>query len=274
MRFIHTATGGQAMRDVYFPQSAICDIKDVNFIRVSRDKGFSVDFPEGKENHGFRFVKSGSILYRLPSHEGVVTQLTARAGEVVFIPCGVPFFARYTEDNTVILLAQFDTPYDSLPQVLKQAGKLKMNHIPYHLDEIFERRSFGGSEESRAYHSIFRMYELIWDAVDSEGKSSPKFMKLSPAIKEMGKNFREQRKISYYADLCGMSETGFRRLFAEYTGMSPIEYRNRIRLSEARNLIGTGEYLIEEAADAVGFSNISFFCRSYKKLFGRTPLGK
>jgi AraC-like DNA-binding protein len=28
---------------------------------------------------------------------------------------------------------------------------------------------------------------------------------------------------------------------------------------------------VDEAAEAVGFTNLSFFCRSYKQLFGHSP---
>ena len=90
----------------------------------------------------------------------------------------------------------------------------------------------------------------------------------------MQKNYARQRKISEYAEMCAMSEPGFRRLFTEYTGLSPIEYRNNIRLDVARKLIETGEYLVEEAALAVGYTNISFFCRNYKSRYGKTPLGR
>ena len=81
----------------------------------------------------------------------------------------------------------------------------------------------------------------------------------------------DHQKISYYADLCGMSEAGFRRLFREYMGVSPVDYRNDIRLINARNKLQSGEYNVSEAAYESGFSNLSFFIRLYKKKFGYTP---
>jgi len=63
----------------------------------------------------------------------------------------------------------------------------------------------------------------------------------------------------------------FRRLFRGYTGSSPIEYRNDLRLSSARAKLQSGEYNVTEAAESCGFSNLSFFIRLYKKKFGYTP---
>ena len=68
-----------------------------------------------------------------------------------------------------------------------------------------------------------------------------------------------------------MSEVNFRRLFREYVGCSPIDYRNELRLRHARNKLQSGEYNVSEAAYESGFSNLSFFIRLYKKQYGHTP---
>ena len=68
-----------------------------------------------------------------------------------------------------------------------------------------------------------------------------------------------------------MSEVNFRRLFKEYTGKSPVEYRNDIRLKNAKIKLQSGEYNVSEAAYESGFSNLSFFIRLYKKKYGHTP---
>ena len=68
-----------------------------------------------------------------------------------------------------------------------------------------------------------------------------------------------------------MSEVNFRRTFGEYLGISPVDYRNDLRLTEAQKKLTSGEYNVTEAANSVGFSNLSFFIRLYKKKFGHTP---
>ena len=68
-----------------------------------------------------------------------------------------------------------------------------------------------------------------------------------------------------------MSEANFRRRFREYIGVSPIDYRNDIRLTHAKNKLQSGEYNVSEAAYESGFTNLSFFIRLYKKKYGHTP---
>ena len=98
----------------------------------------------------------------------------------------------------------------------------------------------------------------------------PKFQKLLPVTRELEEKFAENEKLSHYARLCGMSESGFRKLFLEFTGKTFVEYRNELRLSCARRLLKSAEYTVKEAAAAVGIENIGYFCRLYKRKFGVT----
>lgn len=110
------------------------------------------------------------------------------------------------------------------------------------------------------------VYRLIHIFLSGANKISKKYAKILPAISEINKKYYENKKLSYYADMCNMSESNFRLLFKEYTGKSPIEYRNRIRIIEARKMIDSGEFTVGEAAYNTGFNNMSFFYEMLKNL--------
>ena len=65
--------------------------------------------------------------------------------------------------------------------------------------------------------------------------------------------------------MCNMSETNFRKLFKEFTGKTPIEYRNMLRITEVCKMIESGEYTVSEAAYATGFNNMAFFYEVYNR---------
>lgn len=98
-----------------------------------------------------------------------------------------------------------------------------------------------------------------------------KYARLKKAFTHIAAHPEKNMPVSFYADLSDMSEVNFRRLFKEYTGKSAIDYRNALRLESARARLQSGEYNVSEAAESVGFSNISFFIRLYKKQYGHTP---
>ena len=64
---------------------------------------------------------------------------------------------------------------------------------------------------------------------------------INNCVAESKKNYFENKKISYYSNLSNMSESNFRKLFKEYTGKSFIEYRNILRINEAKKLIESNE---------------------------------
>ena len=85
------------------------------------------------------------------------------------------------------------------------------------------------------------------------------------AITHINKNYTQSNKLSYYAELCNMSESNFRKLFKEYTGKSLIEYRNNIRILAVQKMIDSAELSISEAAYLAGFNNMSFFYKLYHR---------
>ena len=69
----------------------------------------------------------------------------------------------------------------------------------------------------------------------------------------------------------GISDKYFREQFKKLYGSTPTQYLLGLRLSEAAKLISEGILDISEVAEAVGFSNIYYFSRMFKKRFLCAP---
>lgn len=61
------------------------------------------------------------------------------------------------------------------------------------------------------------------------------------------------------------------RLFKKRTGLGIISYRNRLRIEKAKMLLLTSELSVEAIADEVGFSDVYYFSRFFKKTVGISP---
>ena len=90
---------------------------------------------------------------------------------------------------------------------------------------------------------------------------------LIPAFDMMTTRYRENLSVKEYADRCHMSESHFRKKFTEYTGKSPIQYRNELRFAEARRLYLEGATMSEIAGE-IGFFDAGYFSKMYKKSNG------
>ncbi len=63
----------------------------------------------------------------------------------------------------------------------------------------------------------------------------------------------------------------FRLIFKNITGLSPVEYLNRVRILRALELLQTTQTPIAEIAAAVGILDPNYFSRLFKKIIGYPP---
>lgn len=77
--------------------------------------------------------------------------------------------------------------------------------------------------------------------------------------------------IKEIADKCGVSEGYFRKLFREYTGENPIDFRLKNRIEKSKQLLLLDTYSIGEIAEELHFSDIYHFSKTFKKIVGTSP---
>ncbi|MBO5106468.1 MAG: helix-turn-helix transcriptional regulator [Clostridia bacterium] len=91
------------------------------------------------------------------------------------------------------------------------------------------------------------------------------------AIIYMYENFASDISVEDMAKAVGFSKYYFCRSFKEITGQTPLWHLNFIRLRSAKAFLKSNKSSITEAALNCGFNNTSYFCKLYKKYFGKSP---
>ncbi|WP_019535162.1 AraC family transcriptional regulator [Paenibacillus ginsengihumi] len=100
--------------------------------------------------------------------------------------------------------------------------------------------------------------------------SYDKVRKVEKAINYMTDCFDTQLTLQDIAGKVGISPSYFGGIFKEVTGVSPIHYLLGIRIRKAKELLKDG-YSVTETAQKVGFNDIFYFSKSFKKFEGMTP---
>lgn len=72
-------------------------------------------------------------------------------------------------------------------------------------------------------------------------------------------------------DQSGLSRRSFGRRFQAATGFAPLDYVQRVRIEESKQLLETSKRTIEHVAAAVGYSDTVSFRRLFKRMVGETP---
>ncbi len=82
---------------------------------------------------------------------------------------------------------------------------------------------------------------------------------------------REDVRFDALARELGMSPRNFTRRFKAATGLAPLEYLQRLRITAARRLLEQGEIRIQDVGGAVGYEDLAFFRRLFKRHTGLSP---
>lgn len=91
------------------------------------------------------------------------------------------------------------------------------------------------------------------------------------AIDFIRQNYRRAFAVEDLAAVAGMSPSSFYEHFRTITAMTPLQYRNRIRLQEARRLMVMEGMTAAEAGFHVGYDSPSQFSRDYARVHRVPP---
>lgn len=97
--------------------------------------------------------------------------------------------------------------------------------------------------------------------------------KMKLILKFIENHYMDKITISDMAREVALSESHFMKYFKNTMGTSFIEYLNEYRLTMASRLLVSSESSILDIASEVGFDNLSYFNRSFKKRYNQTPSG-
>ncbi|MBQ8372511.1 MAG: AraC family transcriptional regulator [Clostridia bacterium] len=98
-----------------------------------------------------------------------------------------------------------------------------------------------------------------------------KLRRLNHVIEHIKNNYTEKITTKALAEMCFLSEAHFCRFFKGAMGKSAIEYINEYRVQKAAILLRNTDESISHIALTVGFDDINYFSRTFKKITGAPP---
>jgi AraC-like DNA-binding protein len=94
---------------------------------------------------------------------------------------------------------------------------------------------------------------------------------ISRAVSYIRKSYAKAFTVEELASLSGMSPSTFHEHFRTLTTMTPLQFRNHIRLQEARRLMVMEDMTAAEAGFQVGYDSPSQFNRDYTRIYQAPP---
>lgn len=226
-----------------------------------------------KNNHSFLFFAGCDGHYVFPD----ATTLTVHRGDVVYMPVGACYKTTFfnKQDNLSTILINFQLHTADGPFALAD----NVNLFAKDPNKIFRKLFYqtAGDFASAKMSTIaltagvFQILNEIQKYADSDLKLSPTFSKIAKGISYLENDAEQLLSIDEIADMCQVSPNTFRRLFSAYAGVSPVEFRLRQKIARAKQLLESEIFTVSEVSDVLGFSDVSYFSRIFKKKTGISP---
>lgn len=165
-----------------------------------------------------------------------------------------------------------------------KAGFLSPEKPIYHVGysaviETLYKRAFEAAMEEAAYaqqmmaglvnHLIGIMYSLERNI--ELNKNQQQVDMVGKARLRIRESLESDVTIQMIAEELGVSYSNFRKLFKEYTGLSPATYQQELRLLRAKELLTTTELSIKEIAYRLNFESPDYFSAKFKAKMGFKP---
>jgi AraC-like DNA-binding protein/mannose-6-phosphate isomerase-like protein (cupin superfamily) len=221
----------------------------------------------------FFYVVKGTIIFDDERHKN----LSFSAGDIIYLPAHTVYRSRWDTKEEGYFISLNFLISDSNKNIINLADDITLccRDKSGELYRSFCETYDGWEKASQGYklvcmsHLINVMREI---AIRSErhelGKENRDMLK---AIFYLEENYLQDVEIETLVKMTNLKESQFRRKFKKLKGMSPIKYRNLLRINKALELMRSGEYSVVEISMIVGFDDPNYFSRVFKSYLGQSP---
>ena len=125
--------------------------------------------------------------------------------------------------------------------------------------------------KSRLFELMYRVFPYCEPADKESAYEDIVYNKLKLSLSYLEEHFADDITIGMMAAVSNYSESHFSKLFKQLTGDSFTQYLKNYRLETAAERIRNEKTKISEIAMSCGFSNLSYFSRSFLAKFKVSP---
>lgn len=225
---------------------------------------------EKRRQSSFLLIINGEYRYR-----SKYIDITAKSGDLLFLPYNSGYKYEIVSKKTESMQVEFSIYFTNGATQISLCKHPFVIHNCHYLRDLFS--DIVSTQNDKSISSSFKLmtniYSLLSLAADNFDKNhcTPDYGKIAPAVNYIDNHYTEKVYVSSLAQMCNLSESQLRRLFYDMLKMSPIEYKNRLRINAAIKMLTAGYVSITEVADNLGFDNVYSFSQFFKHETGKAP---
>ena len=249
----------------------IAGVSVVSSGHIFAQYGRCIDRPNGRDDHLLFYVNKGEELFYLDGD-----RVAASGSFIIFKPHEKQEHIYIGKERGEFYYVHFNAPKDfdlfgleSSTVYTSRADAVLCDIFEGIITELILKRP---SYEKLCASMLFSLFALLKRSISGSSVSNEKSLdKITYVINIMSRCYGEETSLDEYAAMSNMSKFHFIREFKNITGCSPMEYKNRIRIEHAKELLENTNDSVSEIGKKTGFMSDAYFCDAFKKKTGMSP---
>lgn len=154
--------------------------------------------------------------------------------------------------------------------------QVELMKTTYHmLRVILTNPVFNEKKEQAAFNCVNLLGSIIEQGTSNQPEVSTKTSRKDEIVANflqcVHDNYREHRDLGFYADQLCLSLKYMSHVVYELTGRHPSRWIKDYVILDAKTMLRSGRYTVQQVADELNFPNQSFFGKYFKEAVGVSP---
>lgn len=221
---------------------------------------FYMDSP--RRSNGLFLLTDCSALYELPDG----TEIHASAGDVMLLPKGANYTVSFDIppgkiSHPIIINFRLSQPDGSEPSLGCNVIRLCRDNGSLLPMFASAAQLYKEASSAKLKAKVYELFGTVFPLLDLD----------ECCIAHINSHYTDRFSVPELAKRCALSETVYRKRFRQLTGLSPVQYINRLKINKACQMLHSEDINPKDISEFLNFYNLPYFYKVFKDLTGLTP---
>ena len=239
------------------------NINGVLSVRQCWERGDRVSFlAVGRQRHGLLLLTNCSAV--LEFYNG--TQMQCSAGDLLFLPRGAHYAISFPVPSGQVaqpMLINFDLCRPDGSQVQFDCDVQRLCRDDGRLLPQFTAAAqfYKNAASAKLKAAVYALLGDLFPIAEAD----------ECGLSYINRHYTDKFSVPQLAARCALSQTAYRKHFRQATGLSPIQYINRLKVEKACQMLRSGDIGVDGISEFLGFYSVPYFYKVFKDITGMTP---